>query len=528
MPAQEIIPSDIASETTLAIIKDRTPTPGQKAMANSVPVTIAFDQQGIQVVGDVDVAGSVEITNDIGNPIPISASALPLPTGAASETTLAALLAALKAEDVPAVSGDLGLPLLAMRQLADTTSTSADGDYTLIKIDEEGRVKVATKPASFEPVVGTANTVNAAVTCDVRRASNVVFHVKNIGSVTLAAGTFIFEASIDSTDGTDGTWFGIQAIRSNANTIETQIALSGIVAGAGFANSWECSVNGYAWIRLRCSVAVTASASAQWTIQRGSYATEPIPAAQISGTQPVSGTVTANIGTGTLAALTSANLGIPGIITDVASAAITTTANTGTLTPTFGCSYVVTIPVTAFSGTNPTYDVRIEESDDNGTNWYTVYEFPRITTTGIYRSPKLMLTGTRIRYVQTLGGTSPSFTRAINRLQCSDSVSMVRQLIDRTINLTGAGSATPSLQVQNCRAASLVINIGSAGTAPILQLEGSDDGGLTWYTIGNTLTAVASSTVRMVAIDIHSQLIRARVSTVGATVTAGYVLLKGF
>ena len=41
-------------------------------------------------------------------------------------------------------------------------------------------------------------------------------------------------------------------------------------------------------MRIRCTVAVTASAIATWTIQRGSYATEPIPAAQISGTQPVS------------------------------------------------------------------------------------------------------------------------------------------------------------------------------------------------------------------------------------------------
>ena len=44
-------------------------------------------------------------------------------------------------------------------------------------------------------------------------------------------------------------------------------------------------------------------------------------------------------------------MAIPGIITDVASAALTTTTTTATLTPTFGNSYQVNIPVTAVSGT---------------------------------------------------------------------------------------------------------------------------------------------------------------------------------
>ena len=66
---------------------------------------------------------------------------------------------------------------------------------------------------------------------------------------------------MDSTNGTDGTWFAIQAVRTNANTIETSIALSGIAAGAGYAAAWEASVNAYKWLRIRCTVAVTATQS---------------------------------------------------------------------------------------------------------------------------------------------------------------------------------------------------------------------------------------------------------------------------
>lgn len=196
-----------------------------------------------------------------------------------------------KAEDTPATSGDYGVPLLAMRQLADTTSTDTDGDYTLIKIDEEGRVKVATKPASFTLVTGSITANAQTVSCDVSRASNVQFHMV---ATSLVGHNSTFEGSIDSTNGTDGNWFGIQAVRSNANTIETT---TGVLAATP-AYAWEASVNGLSFVRVRATA--HSSGTALWKFQRGSYATEPIPAAQVSGTQPVSGTVTATVTAGTI------------------------------------------------------------------------------------------------------------------------------------------------------------------------------------------------------------------------------------
>ena len=234
----------------------------------------------------------------------------------------------------------------------------------------------------------------------------------------------------------------------------------------------------------------------------------------------------------TVSSVTAAGVASPSVVADVVSAAIAATANSATISPTAGCSYIVSIPVTAVSGTSPTLDIDIEESDDTGGNWYKVYSFPRITATGIYRSPKIAFNGNRVRYAQTIGGTTPSFTRAINRLQCSDWVGAIRQLIDRAISLTTLNSATPALNTQNCSRAQLVVNIGAATTAPILQLQGSDDNGATWYVhsnlVGPTLTAVANSTVSTTVQNANSQLIRAVVSTAGSGVTAGYVLIKGF
>ena len=229
-----------------------------------------------------------------------------------------------------------------------------------------------------------------------------------------------------------------------------------------------------------------------------------------------------------LGSITSANLGIPLLVADQASGALTTTTTSSTITPASGCSYEVNYIVTAVTGTNPTLDVVIQESDDGGTNWFDVYHFQRITASGAYRSPKISLTGNRVRYVQTVGGTSPSFTRSINRLQSNDSnFNNVKQIFDRAISLTTLNATTASLINTNADNVQLAINIGTATTAPILQLEGSFDN-TNWFAIGSPLTAVASSTVVSTIANIHANFIRARVSTAGATVVAGYVAIKTF
>lgn len=220
---------------------------------------------------------------------------------------------------------------------------------------------------------------------------------------------------------------------------------------------------------------------------------------------------------------------IPTIVADIASAAITTSTTTAAITPAFGSSYEVNIIVTGTSGSSQTMDVSIEESDDNGTNWFKVYDFARITSIGQYRSPKLLLTGNRIRYVQTLGGAAPSFTRSLNRLQCSDIISPIRQLVDRTISINFVNQFTSSLNVQNCDNLQMNLCVAAIGTtAPALQLEGSDDNGLTWTPIGVPQVAVANSTVSLRVTDVNVQFVRARVLTAGVGATAGHVLIKGY
>jgi hypothetical protein len=221
------------------------------------------------------------------------------------------------------------------------------------------------------------------------------------------------------------------------------------------------------------------------------------------------------------------------LVNDVASAAITSTATTSAITPGLlanfgGYAHSFNVVVTAVSGTTPTMDIGVEESLDNGTNWVRIYDFPRITANGAYTSPLIRAQyGTRYRYVQTLAGTTPSFTRSINRLMVSSPAPLHRQFFDRSIVLTTLNSVTPTYTVDGAHKLQLIVNVGAiTTTAPQLQLEGSEDGS-TWYLIGTPLTAVASSTVVAAVNDVsYPKFIRARVSTAGVGVTAGYVSLK--
>lgn len=273
--------------------------------ATAVTVTGALTDTQLRAT-PVPVSGPLTDTQLRATAVPVSggltdaelrASALPLPTGAATETTLAAISAVFKAEDSAAADGDKGLPLLVMRQSSDTVSTSNDGDYAVLKGDEEGRLKVASKPASYADITGDITAVQATigtpvaggtVSGDVSRASNVMAFCTG----TFSTVNVTFEGSLEATG--DTNWFGIQAVRSNANTIETTTGN----LSAQPVYGWEMSVNALKRVRVRCTARTSGTQS--WRFVLGTYATEPIPAAQVTATQPVSGTVTATVTAGTV------------------------------------------------------------------------------------------------------------------------------------------------------------------------------------------------------------------------------------
>lgn len=332
---------------------------------------------------------------------------------------------------------------------------------------------------------------------------------------TTAVGTILFEQTNDNTSTTGAALPAVVATANNSANI-TGISLTTTMQIVRFTTACR-------YVRARVSVAATGTVR---TFLNTKQLVDPTYNTFINGGTVSSVTTVSTVNT--VASVTSSQTAIPVIITDQAAAAITTTTTSATITPTNGISYLVNVPVTVVSGTNPTLDFRIQESRDNGVNWYTVYDFPRITGIGNYLSPVLMLTGNRIRYVQTISGTTPSFTRAITRLQSSSINNNINQLFDRTIDLNTLNSVTPALMISNSQSAQLVVSIGTATGAPAIQLEGSDDNGVSYYSIGSPLTAVASSTVQVSISGINSQMIRAKVSTAGSSAVPNYILLKGY
>jgi hypothetical protein len=229
------------------------------------------------------------------------------------------------------------------------------------------------------------------------------------------------------------------------------------------------------------------------------------------------------VSSGSISAFTPINT----IVTDLASGAITTTATSATVTPTASGSSEYNVIVTAVSGTNPTLDVVVQESDDSGTNWFDIYHFPRITATGQYRSPLIPSVGNRVRYVRTVGGTTPSITNAVNRLVVNTAQPLQRQFFDRGLAINTINSASPANFVDGCADFNVFISMGAVTTtAPVLVFEASVDNAV-WAQVGADITT-AANTVHLLQVQaVLARFARVRVKTAGSGATLNYLMIKG-
>jgi len=229
------------------------------------------------------------------------------------------------------------------------------------------------------------------------------------------------------------------------------------------------------------------------------------------------------LGSGTLATQPNPNQ----ISTDIASAALTSTNTSAAITPSnssLSCEFNVI--VTAASGTNQTLDVVVQESDDSGTNWYDIYHFPRITAVGQYRSPLTNLTGNRVRYVRTVGGTSPSFTHAVNRQQSNVSNPIQRQFFTR-IDMNTLNTTTASFFTEGCVDFNVVVAMGAVTTtAPVLAFEVSADGSI-WTQVGGDITTVANAAVLLQISNVQARFSRLRTKTAGSGAATNFMMFKG-
>lgn len=238
-------------------------------------------------------------------------AASPLPVGgtvALASATVAALTAlGLTDQQLRAAA----LAVAGIRRDADTAFT-ADGGAHPFMFNSAGRLKVSASPADLTAASGSITASGGIVAVPVVRLSNL--------SITMVATTLVghniaFEFSNNSTNGTDGNWYSVQVVRTNANTVETA---SGVLAATP-TYGWNVNVSDYQWFRVRATAHT--SGTAAYVLSPSAYASEPIPSAQVTaaqpvtgtfwqGTQPVSGTVTATVTNGTVTATPNAGTGL--------------------------------------------------------------------------------------------------------------------------------------------------------------------------------------------------------------------------
>lgn len=247
------------------------------------------------------VADRVILVDADGNTVAVltddqlRASPLPLPVGAATELTISKLVAALFDNNNTWAAGNKGVLTQAVRKDAEA-AVSANGNFAPLLVDSLGRLKVSTTLAAAPATVAniTANGGKVTMPC-LGFGAALLFC-----SGTFAGSNCTFEGSINSTDGTDGNWFVVDAKRTNANTVETA---TGVLGGTP-VYAWRVNTCGFKYLRVRATAFT--SGTQVWTLQPVAFQSDPTPASQVSGTQPVSGSVTATPATPTASLVNSA------------------------------------------------------------------------------------------------------------------------------------------------------------------------------------------------------------------------------
>jgi hypothetical protein len=233
--------------TTLTLEADTS------AMSGSDRLQVFVDDgQNIQVSL---TNASVEISNDVGNAVPVSAAALPLPAGAATETTLSSV--------------DSKLPAL------DTGSIPVLVKNGQLEIQNDIGNPIPVGPAAQTVITGSASANNTdllSTACDQFRSA--CFQIT--GTWT---GTISFQVSLDGTN-----WVALACSNS--------ASLSGTFAASATSNAiFAASLAGYQFFRLRFTAYTSGTASAITEFNREGYS-QSLPAT--APTNTVVGSATAS------------------------------------------------------------------------------------------------------------------------------------------------------------------------------------------------------------------------------------------
>jgi hypothetical protein len=390
------------------------------------------------------------------------------------------------------------------------------GSWPVTIASDQSALNVMLPDIFFTGQSAQTATVNNILTSTAGAAASDVAGYRS-GSVQVVStgtgGTFIFEGSNDNTN--------FQAITvQNQGTVVGSSINTAITASASQL-IYTFAIN-YRYVRLRIATTITGgSIQAFSRFSQAPYSNTAMTVNQSTGANLIiSGTVTATAsGTYTTDAIVTNG-------TDIASAAVTTTAAEATQTQGNKSVVALFLNVTAVSGTNPTADWTLQESPDSGTTWFDTYMFPRMTTAGNYQTPLMRLFGNRYRLNRTVGGTTPSFTRAVISNRTSGlGAKLIRSFYNRTIDPNTLNSTTATWFIEGAREFTIYTDCTASTTPATLTLQISDDGAK-WADTAHIITT-QNGTLMVKNIIMTARFARLKTTTAGTGNTLNYVSIYG-
>lgn len=447
------------------------------------------------------------------------------PSGTVNASLATACWAAGTTSDLQPITSTLTDNTLATlnRSVITGQTTAGGGGYVNVKVNPSGALATETT-VSGTVATSLPDLYITGAAAQTASGNNALLAVAGTGATdangyrsgyvqvvsTATSGSYVFEMSADNVNWQ--TMVVINGANVNGTTISSSIGAS----ASSLIYAFPIVAR---FIRLRIITGLTGGSIQCFTrLSLAPYQPLLLPVGQASASN-----LNVVIGSGTVTNVNACSLSA-GAITDITSAAITSTQTTSNISVTSTQAAAYGVYVTAISGAGASMDVEVQESLD-GSNYFTVYMFERITANGQYYSPVIKNIGTNLRYVRTVSGTTPSITNSIVRTQRSGSAETVRRFINRTIDPNTLNSTTGSFLCEGVEDFNMVVRCTAQTTAATIALQFSMDN-TNWFTSGATVTTVNGIAQAKITNE-QWKFVRAIVTAAGSGITLGEVTIGG-
>lgn len=307
------------------------------------------------------------------------------------------------------------------------------------------------------------------------------------------------------------------------------------VTTANAAGAWDIPKRGR-YLRIRLTTATTAGTTTLALVASSAQFVPPISSitvtatnlstnvAQIAGATPLNPATNGSTNRATVAGLAG-----PTTNTDYSAQAWAAASGSGAVIAQangLGVSTAFDVNVTAWTaGASTGLDIYLQESPDNGTTYYDIWQCEAITAVSRARIPAIPVGGRRrMRWVNR-GGAATTATVTVTAMETSGVTVKQGQVFDRTASVTSGTASVAngaSFNIDGLSNRTFVISTGTA-TAPASWKVQMSMNGTDWYDASAATSCPASSiTVIPLTAGVHGRFARFACTVAGTTALVNY------